>query len=155
MEKPKLDITILRGTKLRLENWDLWGVKDFQDEFGNKGKRGEIESGNHGMLMSMPIFLFYSRLCFAHGCVYTCTVHTDFDCTVVSLSAIRASHPFKGHHTHTHCTDKAKCWAQVPRLKMRQSRLVQKISILYFVSLIFRPWSRPKNLSCSTLSFDF
>ena len=36
------------------------------------------------MLTLMPIFLLYSRLCFANGCVYTCT---DCDCTVVYYKA--------------------------------------------------------------------
>ena len=66
----------------------------------------------------MPKFLLYSCLCCAHGCVYTCTVHTDFHCTVIfPLWPIGASHPSRGHHTHTHHTHRVKCWARVPRLK--------------------------------------
>ena len=41
----------------------------------------------------------------AHGSVYTCTLHTDFDWTVVfPLWPLGASHPSRGHHTHTHDT---------------------------------------------------
>ena len=70
----------------------------------------------------MPKFLFYSCLCCTHSCLYTCTVHTDCDCTVVfPLWPIGASHQSRGHHTHTHTihTHRFKCWAQVPRLKIR------------------------------------
>ena len=41
----------------------------------------------------------------AHGSVYTCTLHTDFDWTVVfPLWPLGASHPSREHHTHTHNT---------------------------------------------------
>ena len=57
--------------------------------------------GNHATLMLMPKFLLCSCLCCAHNCVYTCTVHTDCDCTVVlPFWLIGASHPSSGHHTH-------------------------------------------------------
>ena len=60
-------------------------------------------TGNHATLMLIPIFLLYSWLCFAYDCVYTCSVHTDCDCTVdFPLWPIRASHPNRRHHTHTH-----------------------------------------------------
>ena len=50
----------------------------------------------------MPKFLLYSSLYFTHRCVYTCTVHTDCDCTIVfPLWPIGASHPSRGHHTNT------------------------------------------------------
>ena len=63
------------------------------------------KSGNHAMLTLMPIFLLYSWLCCAHGCVYTCAVQIDYDWTVVFLPRpIRASNPSRGHHTHTHHT---------------------------------------------------
>ena len=69
----------------------------------------------------MPKFLLYSCLCCAHGCVYTCTVHTDCDCTVVfPLWPIGASHTSRGHHTH-----RVKYWARVPRLK--KSKMDKKI----------------------------
>ena len=49
--------------------------------------------------------LLYSSLFCAHGCVYMCTLHTDCDCTVVfPLWPLGASHPSRGHDTHTQHT---------------------------------------------------
>ena len=55
--------------------------------------------------------------------MYCTTVHTDCDCTVVSLTDQSIASIQGTPHTHhtlriTHHTDKVKCWAWVPRLKM-------------------------------------
>ena len=55
----------------------------------------------------MSKFLLYLGICCVHSCVYTCTVHTDCDCTVVLLTD-QSNAPIQGtqHHTsHTHHTD--------------------------------------------------
>ena len=56
----------------------------------------------------------------AHGCVYTCTVHTDCYCRVVSLTD-QSIASIQGtphtYHTHIKHTDKAQCWAWAPQLK--------------------------------------
>ena len=61
------------------------------------------KSGNHATLTLMSIYLLYSWLMCAHGCVYTCTVHTAH-CTVVSLTD-QSIHPgdttHDTHKTHT------------------------------------------------------
>ena len=58
------------------------------------------QSGNHATLTLMPKFLLYSGLCCAHGCVYTCTVHTDCDCTVVLLTDQSIASIQGTPHTH-------------------------------------------------------
>ena len=47
------------------------------------------------------------------------TVHTDCDCTVVSLTDQSIASIQGTPHTH-HTQDRVKCWTRVPRLKMVQ-----------------------------------
>ena len=80
------------------------------------------------------MFLLYSRLCCAHGCVNTCTVHTYCDCTVVSLTD-QSIASIQGK-AHTHHTDRVKWWARGPWLKIKtQSYSVVHRSVETFHSI--------------------
>ena len=53
---------------------------------------------------NIPDLFMTIWLCCAHGCVYTCTVSTNYDCTVVlltdqSITSIQGTP--HGHHTDT------------------------------------------------------
>ena len=92
----------------------------------------------------MAKFLLYSCICCTYRCVYTCTVHTDCDCTsVFPLCLIGASHPSRGHHhtPHTtHHTHKAKCWARVPRLKKKMYTMFEYMIIPCFYVCFHHVW---------------